>query len=77
MGFSVLGKEGFQIVSLFTGAIKFLFVFPMLFNLNFSTLVTTPRLLFDYFVTSQIAGNTQVCGTSKYMYLYVYMYACI
>lgn len=60
LALTVLGQELFTIVSLFTGAIKFLFVLPMLFTLN-AAVVTTPRLLFDFFVTSQIFGSEEVC----------------
>lgn len=60
LALSVLGQELFTILSLFTGAIKFLFVLPMLFTLN-AAVVTTPRLLFDFFVTSQIFGSEEVC----------------
>ena len=59
LALSVLGQEVFTIISLFTGAIKFLFVLPMLFTLN-AGVVTTPRLLFDFFVTSQIFGSEEV-----------------
>jgi hypothetical protein len=60
LALSVLGQELFTILSLFTGAIKFLFVLPMLFTLN-ASVITTPRLLFDFFVTSQIFGSEEVC----------------
>jgi hypothetical protein len=33
---------------------------PMLFTLN-ASVITTPRLLFDFFVTSQIFGSEEVC----------------
>ena len=62
LGQSVIGSDNFQIVSLFTGAIKFLIVFPMLFTMNTVGAITSPRLLFDYFVTSQVAGNEEVCS---------------
>ena len=62
LGQSVIGRDNFQIVSLFTGAIKFLIVFPMLFTMNTVGAITSPRLLFDYFVTSQVAGNEEVCS---------------
>ena len=62
LGQSVVGRDNFQIVSLLTGAVKFLIVFPMLFSINALSVVTAPRLLFDYFVTSQVAGNEEVCS---------------
>lgn len=54
--FSVLGQDFFTILTTFLGGLKFLFILPMLFSLNPGP-VTPKRILFDYFVTSPLAGN--------------------
>ena len=56
MSFSVLGQDFFSILTSFLGGLKFLFILPMLFSFNPGP-ITPKRLLFDYFVTSQLAGN--------------------
>lgn len=60
---AAIGKEAFLAVSLVTGAVKFLFILPLLFTLNAVTAtgaLSNTRLLVDYFITSQFSGNEEV-----------------
>ena len=64
LSFSVLGIDGFAVLSSFVAALRFVFLLPMFFFMSSSSVITPKRLLFDYWVTSQLAGSlqeTQVC----------------
>ena len=61
LGMAVLGNEQFTIVRVIGGTIKVLVVLPALFAINSAlAVVPAPKLLFDYFVTSQLAGDNEV-----------------
>jgi hypothetical protein len=60
MSMTVVGKNNFIFFGVFFGALKALFVLPMLFNMTATGVVTTARLLTDYFLTSTVLGIGQV-----------------
>jgi hypothetical protein len=68
MSMTVVGKNNFIFFGVFFGALKALFVLPMLFNMTATGVVTTARLLTDYFLTSTVLGIGQVkrCSVVSY-----------
>ena len=60
MGSSVTGKDNFTIFTVVFGIMKAILILPTLFTMTARSLVSAPRLLTDYFLTSVIQGNGQV-----------------
>ena len=60
MGSSVTGKDNFTIFTVVFGIMKAILILPTLFTMTARSLVSSPRLLTDYFLTSVIQGNGQV-----------------
>jgi hypothetical protein len=60
MSSAVLGRINYGIFVIIFGALKAIFIIPMLFNFAASGLVTTARLLTDYFLTSSFLLIGQV-----------------
>ena len=65
MSYALLGKDNFDIITIFAGLAKFAFIVPMLFNVGDSnaiataTIISTPRLFLDYILSSQIATSNE------------------
>ena len=60
MSSAILGRMNYNIFVIVFGALKAIFIIPMLFNFAASGLVTTARLLTDYFLTSSFLLIGQV-----------------
>lgn len=60
MGSSVAGKDSFTVFTIVFGIMKSILILPTLFTMTARSLVSAPRLLTDYFLTSVIQGNGQV-----------------
>jgi hypothetical protein len=58
---AVAGEQNFRVISVLAGVVKFLCIFPLIFNFSGDSadeVIDTSRLLIDYIVASQLAGNT-------------------
>lgn len=62
MAGSVIGKNDYSIFMAVFSILKAVFVLPVLFTMSSSSLLSPPRLITDYFITSAIHGNGQVCS---------------
>ena len=70
LSYAVLGRENFDLLTVFTSLVKFLFIFPLLFGLGgddnsviaAAGILSVTKLLLDYVITSQLAtdSNTQI-----------------
>lgn len=60
MSMSIVGRNNFIIFGVFFTALKALFLLPMLFNMTATGVISTARLLTDYFLTSTLLGIGQV-----------------
>ena len=62
MYLAVFGRESFELLSIFAGLFKGFFIVPLIFNFGgtaaAASIITKPRLLLDYILSSQLAGST-------------------
>lgn len=60
LGLAALGRDNFAPVFVLSGLLRFLFVLSTIFRVSTSAIITTPRLLLDYFVTSLVLTEKDV-----------------
>ena len=62
MYLAVFGRESFEVLSFFSALFKAFFIVPLIFNFGgtaaAASIITKPRLLLDYILSSQLAGST-------------------
>ena len=78
MSSAILGRINYNIFVIVFGALKAIFIIPMLFNFAASGLVTTARLLTDYFLTSSflLIGQVTFCMPSPPLPYHIILDAC-
>lgn len=70
LGLSALGRENSAPVFVISGLIRFLFVLSTIFRVSSTAIITTPRLLLDYFVTSLVLTEKDVRTLFAFLVLF-------